>query len=32
MHDSVLQLDVRDNVLVALKALEPGDVVRFGAQ
>jgi altronate hydrolase len=32
MPDSVLQLDPRDNVLVALKALEPGDVVTYGAQ
>jgi altronate hydrolase len=29
--ESVLQLDPRDNVLVALKPLEPGDVVRYGA-
>lgn len=32
MTDSVLQLDPRDNVLVALRALEPGELVRFGAQ
>lgn len=30
MDKSVLQLDLRDNVLVALKALEPGDIVRYG--
>jgi len=32
MTNSVLQLDARDNVLVALKALEPGETMRFGAQ
>jgi altronate hydrolase len=32
MSKSVLQLDPRDNVLVALKSLEPGDVVHFGAE
>ncbi|MGB6686398.1 MAG: altronate dehydratase family protein [Terracidiphilus sp.] len=31
MAESVLQLDPRDNVLVALKPLAPGDVVRYGA-
>lgn len=31
MQNSVLQLDPRDNVLVALKSLEPGDVVHYGA-
>jgi altronate hydrolase len=30
MSDSVLQLDPRDNVLVALKPLRGGSVVRFG--
>jgi altronate hydrolase len=30
MSKSVLQLDPRDNVLVALKPLEPGDVVQYG--
>jgi altronate hydrolase len=29
--ESVLQLDPRDNVLVALQPLKPGDVVRYGA-
>lgn len=30
MNNSVLQLDPRDNVLVALRSLAPGDVVHFG--
>ena len=32
MSNSVLQLDPRDNVLVALKPLEPGEVVHYGAE
>jgi len=32
MADSVLQLDTRDNVVVALRNLEPGEVVRWGAE
>ena len=31
MPEPVLQIDPRDNVLVALKPLQPGDVVRYGA-
>ena len=31
MPNSVLQLDPRDNVLVALKPLDPGEVVQYGA-
>jgi len=31
MPDPVLQIDPRDNVLVALKSLQPGDVVHYGA-
>jgi altronate hydrolase len=31
MPEPVLQIDPRDNVLVALKALQPGDVVRYVA-
>ena len=31
MPESVLQLDPRDNVVVALASLNPGDVARFGA-
>jgi altronate hydrolase len=31
VSESVLQLDPRDNVLVALKPLKPGDLVRYGA-
>jgi altronate hydrolase len=31
MPENVLQLDPRDNVLVALTSLEPGVVVRYGA-
>jgi len=32
MADSVLQLDPRDNVVVALEPLSPGTEVRFGSQ
>jgi altronate hydrolase len=32
MTESVLHLDARDNVLVALTALEAGDEVRYGAE
>ena len=32
MPETVLQLDPRDNVLVALAPLSPGDVVRYGAE
>jgi altronate hydrolase len=31
MPEPVLQIDPRDNVLVALKPLQPGDVVHYGA-
>lgn len=31
MPEPVLQIDPRDNVLVALKPLKPGDVVHYGA-